>query len=112
MKRFNKYLYHATYAPYLQSIMKYGLDPSIGQKNWDDSEHVIYLAISPDIAFSYAEASDIVPEKYLDQIVILVIEKTKLDNSKLIKDSNVQDCDKTFEYHGVIKPSLILEILF
>jgi hypothetical protein len=100
----NEYLYHATYRPLLKSIEEHGLGGSGAVAKWEDSVRgVVYLASSPEVAESYAESSDLVPEKWLDEIVILRIPVSSLDESKLHIDRNVQDnSGDTLEYHGVI----------
>lgn len=103
-------LYHATYRPLLKSIMSQGLGGSAAQAKWEDSEPgVIYLARDPEVARSYAETSDMVPEEWLDDIVILAIDASRLDPRKLRRDRNVQDDDSTLEYHGVIKDFTLIE---
>ena len=101
-------LYHATYKPRLKSIKLKGLGAG-GKRNWEDSQRgVIYLALDPNVAESYAETSDMVPEEWLDQIVILKISTAGLDPNKFGIDSNVQDnSGDTVEYHGVIPVSNI-----
>lgn len=100
-----EYLYHATYKPLLDSIKANGLG-NTSETNWQDSQPgVVYLAIDPDIAQSYAETNETVNEDWLDQIVILKIATKDLDKDKLQIDSNVRVEDNqatTFEYHGVI----------
>ena len=55
------------------------------------------------MAESYAEESEMVPESWLDNIIILKIDTSKLDKSKLFTDQNVQDNEgDTLEYRGVI----------
>jgi hypothetical protein len=101
-------LYHATYKPRLKSINLKGLGGG-GKRNWEDSKPgVVYLALDPSVAESYAETSDIVPEEWLDNIVILKISTAGLDPNKFYIDSNVQDsAGDTVEYHGVIPVSNI-----
>ena len=101
-------LYHATYKPRLKSIKLKGLGAG-GKRNWEDSQHgVVYLALDPNVAESYAETSDMIPEEWLDQIVILKISTAGLDPNKFGIDSNVQDnSGDTVEYHGVIPVSNI-----
>lgn len=102
-------LYHATYRPVLKSIKKYGLGGVNSKTRWEDSqEGVVYLALDPDVAESYAEANDNVPEDWLDEIVILKINARGLDKSKLKLDTNVIDNEgDTLEYHDVIPVDLI-----
>ena len=99
-----QFLYHATYYPLLKSIKKNGLGGNGSEKKWEDSKKgVVYLAVSKEIAESYAESSDEVSEDWLDQIVLLRINKTELDLDLLFIDKNVQDNNgDTLEYHGVI----------
>jgi len=101
-------LYHATYKPRLKSIKLKGLGAG-GKRNWEDSQRgVVYLALDPDVAESYAETSDMVPDEWLDQIVMLKISTVGLDSNKFGIDSNVQDnAGDTIEYHGVIPVSNI-----
>ena len=102
-------LYHATYRPLLKSIKQHGLGGDKAQAKWEDSKPgVVYLATDPDVAESYAESSDVVPKEWLDKIIILKIDASKLDQSKLISDQNVLDNEgDTLEYHGVIPVNLI-----
>lgn len=102
-------LYHATCEPRLDSILRNGLGANVLAKNWDDSKDgVVYLAVDPDIAESYAETSENVPEEYLDSIVILEINTRLLDINKFSIDQNVLDNDgSTIEYEGVIPPLAI-----
>jgi hypothetical protein len=103
-------LYHATYRPLLKSIKAQGLGGSDAQAKWEDSQPgVVYLARDPEVARSYAETSDMVPEEWLDDIVILAIDASRLDSRKLRQDRNVQDDDSTLEYHGVIKDFTLTE---
>lgn len=103
-------LYHGTYKPLLRSIKQHGLGGKGSEnKRWEDSTHgVVYLASSPDVAESYAESSEAVPDEWLDEIIILSIQTTSLDKSKLQLDQNVQDnLGDTYEYVGVIPMSAI-----
>lgn len=104
-----EFLYHATYKPLLKKIKIEGLDTQKSKKNWEDSiPGYVYLAVNPDVAESYAETSDYVPESWLDQIVILQINTNKIDKTKLFLDQNVQDNNNdTLEYRGVIPTEAI-----
>ena len=104
-------LYHATYRQFLNSIKKKGLG-NTKKKMWSDSKPgVVYLADDPWAAESYAEESEYIdsvedPDDYLDNIIILEVDTSKLDSSKLYIDENVLlDADEensTWEYHGII----------
>jgi hypothetical protein len=86
-----------------------GLDTSASKKAWEDSvSGYVYLALDPDVAESYAESSEEVPEDWLDEIVILIIDTDKIDKSKLFIDENVLDNQgDTLEYKGIISPDAL-----
>lgn len=102
--------YHATYKQKLANIKRFGLDNTRTIKAWDDSKTgTVYMCTDPNVAASYAEASDRVPDHYLDNIVILHIDTTKLDLDKLNLDENILDNKgDSLEYNGVIPYSSIL----
>jgi hypothetical protein len=111
-----QYLYHATYKPYLKSIMTTGLGGNNIRKNWSDSkDNTIYLATNKDIAYDFAETSELLDDnetELLDQIIILKINTTLLDKNKIIKDTNINyDNDNeeiySYEYKGIIPPKHI-----
>ena len=96
-------LYHATYKPFLDSIMKNGLGGSGAQTQWEDSKPgYVYLAKDPEVAISHAEANDEVPDEYIDNIVVLSIDASQLDSDNLEDDLNVIDDDSTLAYKGII----------
>lgn len=97
--------YHATYRPLLKTIKREGLGGKSAIKAWTDSKPgVVYISSDPDVAESYAEISELVPDELLDDIVILEIDGSRLKSSKIFKDSNVRSDEDsmTFEYHGKI----------
>jgi hypothetical protein len=104
-------LYHATYKPRLKSIKLRGLGAG-GKRNWEDSKRgIVYLAIDPEVAVSYAESSDMVPDDWLDEIIVLEIPIAVLDKSKLILDQNVIGNEgDTLEYHGIIPFSAVRSV--
>ena len=104
-------LYHATYKPLLDNIKKKGLG-NTKRKNWNDSEAgCVYLAIDKEVAISYAETTDMVPEEYLEQIVCLWVYVKDLDSNKLIKDPNVRNEDNdTFKYCSIIPWNVLHEV--
>ena len=114
-----KYLYHATYKPFLNSIKLKGLG-NTNRKMYSDSKGkgVVYLADDVDIAISYAEESEWVeeqedPDRYLDNIIILKIDVSKLDQDKLFSDENVRNIedDVTYEYHGIIPFDAVIDVI-
>jgi hypothetical protein len=106
------YLYHATYKPLLKKIKEKGLDTRASKKAWDDSiPGYVYLAKDLEVAASYAESSEIVPDEWLDQIIVLTIDAAQLDSNKLFIDQNVQDNEgDTLEYRGIIPFSSIVKV--
>ena len=104
-----KKLYHATYAPLIKKIKKEGLGGPSARKKWEDSKKgVTYWATDPDVAYSYAEESELVREEWLDEIVVFECDISHFDLAKLFVDQNVilddeDDFDDiTFEYHDVM----------
>ena len=104
-----KKLYHATYAPLVGKIKREGLGGKSSRKKWEDSKKgVTYWATDPEIAYSYAESSEMVPDDWLDEIVVFECDIRNFDPDKLFVDENVlldDDCDPneiTFEYHGIM----------
>ena len=105
-------LYHASYGPLMSSIQKDGLG---GDRDtyWEDSMRgVVYLALDPQVAFSYAETSDDAWDKFETEagleIIIMKVDTTQL-NPELFKiDSNVMNNQgDTVEYHGIVPPTAI-----
>jgi len=107
-----QYYYHATYRPLLKKIKEKGLDTRDSKKAWDDSvSGYVYLAKDLDVAASYAESSETVPDSWLDQIIILTIDASKLDPNKLFDDENVRnESTDTVEYRGVIPFDAIVKV--
>ena len=106
-------LYHATFQPFLESIQQNGLGNTERKMYTDSVNGVVYLADDPCVAESYAECSEWVEEQdgiddyaYSDNIVILEIDVSKLDNGKIFVDQNVlleeDEENATWEYHGII----------
>ena len=89
-----------------------GLDTRDSKKAWEDSvPGYVYLAKDFDVAASYAESSETVPDEWLDQIVVLTIDSTKLDSDKIFDDANVRnETTDTVEYRGVIPWPAIVKV--
>lgn len=120
LKYLPQYLYHATYEPALSKIKKYGLGANIrGKKIAWKHEHlgsplskkgITYFANSEDVAISFAETSEDIPEKWLDQIIVLKVNTDDLDTDQIFIDVNNQaesPEEITWEYHDVIPWSKI-----
>jgi thiol-disulfide isomerase/thioredoxin len=104
--------YHGTYGVYLDSILEKGLIANYNT-SWDFSERYIYLSDDPEIALTFAEVAEEVPEEYLKDIVIIEIDSKDLDIARLSIDSNIiYDLEEkkdpySFQYKGIIKPKAI-----
>lgn len=85
------FLYHATYQPYWTEIQRDGFLAGGKHSNWINlsKNELVYLARDPEVAYSYCETSEDVPEEYLDQIVVLQVDIDKLDLELLDIDENV-----------------------
>ena len=113
-----KYLYHATYKPFLNSIKKKGLG-NTNKKMYTDSKGkgTVYLALDPDVAISYAETAEWLDDvddydKYADNIIVLKIDTQSLNQSNFYIDDNVIDNEgDTIEYHGIIPFSSVVDII-
>lgn len=107
-----QFYYHATYKPRLKSILKKGLVPDFKKKNWEDSEDFVYLDTDYHCAVSFCEVSEEVPEDWLDEIVVVKIDASKLDKSKIKIDPNILGVEHTaFIYDGVISPDTFVDII-
>ena len=110
-----KCLYHVTYEPVLSSIELTGIGAHPTQRinSWkglSNTNHV-YLAHTPGLAGSFAEAADNeeIPEDWLWSIIYLEVSISELDFSLLSFDDNnqMEEPDRTFKYAGVIPYSSI-----
>lgn len=105
----SEYLYHSTYRQLIPSIKRQGLNPNISKKSWSFSGNYVYLSPDKDVAESYAETSDNVPEEYLDNIITLRVNRKDLNKNSLSVDENNKSKD-TLQYSEVI-PWNKLEII-
>lgn len=105
------FLYHATFLPLLKKITSEGLDTTKAKKRFSDSvKGYVYLAVDPFIAESYAESAEFVPESWNEKVVILKIDTSQLDPTKLFLDRNVIDNEgSTLEYRGAIPVQAIVD---
>jgi predicted kinase len=112
-----KYFYHATYKPALKHIKKHGLGAKIPEKRlaWSFSRaNVVCLSRLKEVAESYAETAEEIPNEWLDQIVVLKIPRNLLNLKKLRIDPNVHvelPEEISWEYQGVIPWSPEIKVL-
>jgi len=108
-----KILYHATYRAFNNSILEKGLIPRY-TCIWDDCQYGVYLANNPNLAESFCETSENVPDEYIDDIIIFSVDTSLLDSDKFEPDPHtLLDKNQNLEcyiYRGVI-PVNTLKIL-
>ena len=100
--------YHATFGSRMTSIRKTGLcgQTNKSKRNWEDSApDLVYLALDPFVAESFAESSEDASDRDIDSgIVIFEIQESELDSSLLFPDPNVAFDHEvySFAYRGII----------
>ena len=120
-------LYHATFNQLAIKIEKEGIIPGGNDiQNFSGIKKGVYLASDPEFAGSMVVCSenDNVPEEWYDEIVIISINTSKLNLSKLDRDPNIEPqedeyddnipADQTiysFIYEGFIPPDAIIGIV-
>ncbi len=99
----------------LPSIRKHGLGGKTSKRNYEISRSgIVYLTDNPDAAETYVVNSQF--HRGNDGIVILVVDVSHLDVSRLMPDDNDEgdfgnDSEyQSFEYHGIIPPSALREL--
>ena len=111
-------LYHATFDKLAKKIEKIGILARGNRiRNFKEVEPGVYLGINPEFAGSMVEASENenIPEDWFDEIVIISVDVSKLDLSKLDVDPNLiqpEDSDviHSYIYRANIPTNAILEI--
>lgn len=134
----NDVLYHGTYKPNVDSIMATGLGAkSDAPAAYPQSKRgYVYLASDPEAARKWARDAKDIPDEWRNQIVVLAVDASKLDMSKLDMDENIRipeycpECetpvldrtqpnyvcewcayqfegDLSYQYEGVIPPDAI-----
>lgn len=122
-----KILYHGTFNQLAISIERDGIVPGGNDiQNFIGIEKGVYLGLTPDYAGSMVEATENenIPEDWFDDIVIITIDTSKLDLTKLDRDPNVAPqedeyddsipADETiysFIYRDVISKDAIVSII-
>jgi hypothetical protein len=96
-------LYHATYQACHDSIMKHGLEPAKSKKVWDFSkDDVVYLATTPEMAISFAETAENVPEAWIDEIIVFEVDFLDVCDNLQPDDSIREEPFCTCEHRGGI----------
>ena len=104
-------MYHATFRCYKDSILKYGLNPSIAKnhKNWQFSKNnLVCLAFDGDIAEDFCESNNTVPDEiYNSGIVLFEVDVSGLElfyDPNITLEDNEALLDISLVYEGVISP--------
>lgn len=103
-------LYHATRQRFIGNIKKEGLHAKT-KKSFEGQigAGLVYFASDVDVAASYVECADNIPESWEDDnIVVLAVNENNLNRNKFYKDPNIQgDDNSTIAYKGCIPPSTL-----
>ena len=91
MEAIDVIVFHGTFRANLKDIKKYGLGAR-QRKNYSFSlDNVVYLTSDADMAYDFCEcAEEVSDSKYESGIVVLVLDTTTLDYSKLYNDENMR----------------------
>lgn len=110
-------VYHATYRALLDEILDGGIVPGGKDiQNFDWSGKYVYLAETPENAISFVEnaENESIPEEWLDDIVVLEVDVSKLDLTNMAPDENwnpsIEDGEegyRSFQYNGIVPPEAI-----
>jgi len=112
-----EYLYHATFNALIPEIQAEGLIPGGRDfRNYEDIDWGVYLSNDFDFAGSMTEntENENVPEKWLEEVVVIMLSTKNLDKSKFDSDPNVtlwEGDTRAYIYRGIIPPSAIIEIV-
>lgn len=85
-------LYHATFGPLMNDILRDGLIAGgVDIQNFSEIQKGVYLGSKPEFCESMVEASENenIPEDWFGDYVIFEIDVSKLDLTKLIVDPNL-----------------------
>ena len=100
--------YHATFRKHIPSILKHGLGGRVTEQNWDGCEPGVYLAAEPEVCIfvmldQYYQFGhpDSVPRDHLAEIVVIVIDDSRVQPAKLGPDPLIKRRD-VWLYDGVI----------
>lgn len=103
-------LYHATRQRFIGNIKKEGLHATT-KKSFDGQvgDGMVYFAFDSDVAASFVECADNIPESWEDDnIVVLAVDEKNLNRGRFCKDPNIQgDDNSTVAYKGCIPPSIL-----
>ena len=107
-----KFLYHGTSVSFKNSVFKNGIIPRF-KRRWGFSRNGVYMSVDPNIAEQWGysfeiEKSGKVRKNEKDDVLILQIDTSKLNKSKLKTDPEFKDTPGlSFIYYGTILPEWI-----
>lgn len=103
-------LYHATRQRFIGNIKKEGLHAT-STKRFDGQvgDGMVYFAFDENVAASYVECADNIPESwYDDNIIVLAVDEKNLNRGRFCKDPNIIDGEKiSIAYKGSVPPTML-----
>lgn len=103
-------LYHATRQRFIGSIKKEGLHAKV-KKSFEGQigDGIVYFAFDSDVAASFVECADNIPESWEDDnIVVLAVDEKNLNRSIFCKDPNIIGGDNiAVGYKGSVPPNML-----
>lgn len=101
--------FHVTFDRHIDSIRRHGLGARVVERNWPECDEGVYLAKAAELGLMlfierYAESGDpdSVPSDYLATLRIVVVDDSRVDLRKLVRDSSYPDDDGVGRYLGII----------
>ncbi len=102
--------YHVTFQRHVASIRRHGLGARIVEKNWPECDEGVYLAKGPEVGlmlfmerYAAGEDSHMAPPDYLASLRIVVVDDSRVDPGKLVRDASYPDNDEIGRYLGIIE---------
>lgn len=90
--------FHATFRKHVPSILRHGLGGTSGEANWPGIEPGVYLSELPAVSLlvmveQYCRFGDpdSVPRDHFDDVVVFVIDDSRVDRSRLAPDPLIAD---------------------
>lgn len=104
--------FHVTFDRHVDSIRRHGLGARVVERNWPECDDGVYLAKGPELGLMlfierYAAEGDpnSVPSDYLASLRIVVVDDSRIDPGRLVRDASYPDDEGVGRYLGVIDVS-------
>lgn len=101
--------FHVTFERHVASIVRHGLGARVVERNWPECDEGVYLAKSAEFGLMlfierYAESGDpaSIPRDYLATLRIVVVDDSRVDLRRLVRDASFPDDDGVGLYLGVV----------